>query len=57
MVLHRPVELAGIIGMCVLGLIQNDEILKEEGPGFVRAMQTRGRGVRQNQGWSKFAFP
>jgi hypothetical protein len=46
MVLHRPVELAGIIGMRLLGLIQNDEILKEEGPGFVRAMQTRDRGKR-----------
>jgi hypothetical protein len=29
-----------------LGLIQTDENLKEEGPGFVRGMQTRDRGVR-----------
>jgi len=28
----------------LLGLIQKDKILKEEGPGFVRGMQTRDWG-------------
>jgi hypothetical protein len=39
-----------------LGLIQSDEVLKEEGPGFVRGMQTRDRGVRKDQDWIKFTF-
>jgi hypothetical protein len=32
--------------MWLLVLIQGDEVFEEEGPGFVRAMQTRDRGVR-----------
>jgi hypothetical protein len=31
-------------GIALVGLIQMDEILKKEGPGFVRGMQTRGQG-------------
>jgi hypothetical protein len=32
--------------MPLVGLIQRGEIVKEEGPGFVRGMQTRDRGVK-----------
>jgi len=32
--------------MWLLVLIESDEIFKEEGPGFVRGMRTRDRGVR-----------
>ena len=50
MVLHRPIELAGVIGKWLSGLIQNGNILKEEGPGFVRGMQTRDRGIEIEAG-------
>jgi hypothetical protein len=40
----------------LLGLIQRDKILKEEGPGFVGGMQTRDRGSEIQAGLEKIRF-
>jgi hypothetical protein len=51
-----PSDKRGVLGKWLSGLIQKGNILKKEGPGFVRGMQTRDRGVRQRQGRNKLDF-
>jgi hypothetical protein len=43
--LQRPLETTGLPGNSLSDVIHKGNILKEEGPGFVRGMQTRDRGI------------